>query len=278
VVRVPQAARPTAPPAPAGLELRVLHEDRWLIAVDKPAGLAVHPAGRRVHGTLIHALHARYRRPDQPELDVVPRLLHRLDRETSGVVAIALDPSFHHLVARQFEERSVAKTYLAVVHGTPQPGAGRIELPIGPARRSVVRLALEARRDGSGLPACTDYRVLRSAHGFSLVELRPKTGRTHQLRVHMAALGHPLVGDKIYGPDASLFLAHLGGALTPEHRAQLVLDRHALHAQRLRFHHPFLDQELELEAPLPDDLRWLLERPAAAAAAAALQRSRDESE
>jgi 23S rRNA pseudouridine1911/1915/1917 synthase len=189
----------------------------------------------------------------------VPRLLHRLDRETSGVVAASLDPDFHHLVARQFEDRVVQKTYLAVVRGCPAPVEGIVDFGIGPDRRSAVRLKLEARRDGSGLPAVTQYRVLRRNARFALVELRPKTGRTHQLRVHMAAIGCPLVGDKIYGGDESLFLAQLQGQLGSEQHAALGLARHALHSHRLEFEHPFRGGRMTIEAPLPPDMAALLD-------------------
>jgi 23S rRNA pseudouridine1911/1915/1917 synthase len=243
----------------AAVDLAVIYEDRWMVAVDKPPGLAVHPAGRRLDGTLIHALHRRYRRPDDPEHDVVPRLLHRLDVETSGVVAIGLDERFHHKVARQFERRKVRKVYLAVVHGRPDPDEGRIDLAIGPDRASAVRLKLEARADGTGQPAATCYRVLRTTDRFALVELRPETGRTHQLRVHMAAIGCPLVGDKIYGGNEDVFLERQRGELCDATRARLILDRHALHSHALAFHHPMLDRELALEVPLPQDMAQLLE-------------------
>src|SRR5262249_27079352 len=160
-----------------GDAITVLHEDKELIALDKPAGLAVHPAGRRVDGTLIHWLHRRYRRPDDPQHDVVPRLLHRIDRETSGVVCASLDPDFHGRVGRMFEERGVQKTYLAVVHGAPPHDEGIVDLGIGVARSSAIHLKMEARRDGSGWPALTRYRVLRKNERFALVELLPKTGR-----------------------------------------------------------------------------------------------------
>ncbi len=258
IVRIEIPPQPDPQPlVPLGEDIRILHEDRWMIAVDKPAGMAVHPAGRTVGGTLIHFLHARYRH-DDPAHDVVPRLLHRIDRETSGVIATGLDEHFHNRVARQFEDREVQKTYLAVVHGRPEPAEGVIEFGIGPDRRSPVRLKLEARRDGSGLPSRTNYRVVGGNGEFSLVELVPKTGRTHQLRVHMSALGHPLVGDKIYGPDEQIFLEHLEGRLSETSRARLILERQALHAHRLRFHHPFLERELELEAPLPADMAALV--------------------
>lgn len=257
VVDVPPRAEPNPDPG-AGVDFPIVYEDRWMVAVDKPAGLCVHPAGRRLDGTLMQALHRRYRRPEDPAHDVVPRLLHRIDVETSGIVAVGLDEQFHHLVARQFEDREVQKTYLAVVHGRPEADAGTIDWSIGPDKRSPVRLKLEARRDGSGLSAVTEYRVVRANARYALVELRPRTGRTHQLRVHMAALGCPLVGDKVYGGDERIFLEHLEGRLSDASRERLVLDRHALHAHSLRFHHPMLDRAMELEAPLPADLAALV--------------------
>lgn len=257
LVEVPP--NPTANPDPgAGVEFPVLHEDQWMIAVDKPAGMAVHPSGRRLDGTLIHALHRRYRRPGDPLHDVVPRLLHRIDVETSGVVAVGLDEQFHALVARQFEDREVAKTYLAVVHGRPATDAGIVDLPLVPDKRSAVRLKLTTGSPGEGPPAVTAYRTLRCSADYSLVEVRPKTGRTHQIRVHMAALGCPLVGDKLYGQDERLFLHQLAGTLDDGHRAALVLDRHALHAHSLTFHHPMLGRDLTLTAPLPPDMAALV--------------------
>ncbi len=258
VVRIPPPAEPIVV-APEDFELDILYQDRWMMAIDKPAGLAVHPAGRRVYGTLIHMLHQRYRRDADDGPAVVPRLMHRLDRETSGVIAIGLDEAFHGRVARQFETREVEKTYRAVVHGRPPADAGIVDFGIGPDSRSPIRLKLEARRDGSGQAALTHYRVERVRDPYSLVELRPKTGRTHQLRVHMAAVGCPLVGDKIYGLDEMIFLEQLAGDLSEASRAKLVLDRHALHASRLRFHHPEFDETKTIEAPLPADMAELVE-------------------
>ena len=257
LVRIPDRPVP-ANIAPGDCEVPILHEDRWLVGIDKPAGLAVHPADRRVYGTLIHFLHQRYRRPHDPQHDVVPRLLHRIDRETSGVVAVGLDEEFHGCVRRQFEKRTVEKTYQAVVHGRPSFDRGTVDYGIGPDRRSKIRLKLEARRDGTGLPALTRYRVLSSNGDFSLVELLPTTGRTHQLRIHMAAIGFPLVGDKIYGVDERIFLEHLEGELSAESRRRLILDRHALHASRLVFDHPHVGARFALDAPLPDDMAALL--------------------
>ena len=248
-------------PQPRGdqtFELPILFEDEWVIAVDKPAGMAVHPSGRHLHGTLIHELHRRYRRPEQPEHDVVPRLLHRIDLETSGVVAAGLDEQFHHQVRKQFEDRLVQKGYLAVVHGRPQELEGRIDLGIRPDKASAVRLKLAACDPGTGQSAVTNYRVLRSNDQYSLVEVRPETGRTHQIRVHMSAIGCPLVGDKLYGTDEQLFLQHIAGELDDTDRAALVLDRHALHSHSLTFFHPRRDREVTIEAPLPREFAELV--------------------
>ena len=257
VVDIPP--NPAVDPDPgAGVEFPILYEDAWMVAIDKPPGLAVHPSGRRLDGTLIHGLHRRYRHPGDPSRDVVPRLLHRIDVETSGVVAVGLDEQFHHLVARQFEDRLVQKSYLAVVHGRPKAAEATIDLPIVPDKTSAVRLKLTTSADGSGQPATTEYRLLRSNREFALLEVRPRTGRTHQIRVHMAAIGCPLVGDKLYGGDESLFLHQLAGTLADHHRRRLVLDRHALHAHALTFFHPMLGRDLDLVAPLPPDMAALV--------------------
>lgn len=257
VVEIPP--NPTANPDPgANVDFPIVYEDQWMIAVDKPPGLAVHPSGRRLDGTLISALHRRYRNPAEPAHDVVPRLLHRIDVETSGVVAVGLDEQFHHLVARQFEDRLVQKSYLAVVHGRPREAEGLVDLAIVPDKASAVRLKLTTSKDGSGLPAVTGYQVLRSNAEYSLLLVLPKTGRTHQIRVHMAAIGCPLVGDKLYGGNEQIFLHQLAGTLDDQHREQLVLDRHALHSHSLTFFHPKLGRDLRLEAPLPADMARLV--------------------
>ncbi len=259
VVKIPKRSVPDEPVAPDDSDIVVVHQDDFMIAVDKPPGLAVHPAGRRIHGTLIHYLHQRFRRPEDPAHDVVPRLMHRIDRETSGLIMASLNEDFHAQITRQFEDRLVHKTYLAVVHGCPQQDEGLIDLGIGPDRSSSIRLKLEARRDGSGQPALTRYRVLQQNKRYALVEMKPKTGRTHQLRVHMTAIGCPLVGDKIYGVEDEIFLQSLDGALSQENKERLVLERHALHNHRISFYHPVDARQMELTAPLPADMAALLE-------------------
>jgi 23S rRNA pseudouridine1911/1915/1917 synthase len=258
VVDVPPDPR-AAPDATAVLPFTILYEDEWMVAVDKPPGMAVHPSGRHLAGTLIHELHRRYRRPGDPSHDVVPRLLHRIDLETSGLVAVGLDEHFHQQVGRQFEGRQVEKTYLAVVRGRPPAAAGTVELGLVPDKASSVRLKLTTTSDGSGVVAVTHYRLLRANARHALLEVRPRTGRTHQIRVHMAALGCPLVGDKLYGGDERLFLQQIAGTLAAADVERLGLARHALHSHSLRFFHPRLGRELTLSAPLPGDMAALLD-------------------
>jgi 23S rRNA pseudouridine1911/1915/1917 synthase len=240
-------------------EVPIVFEDRWCVALDKPAGMPVHPAGRHLEGTLIHFLHKRYRRPDDPVADVVPRLMHRIDRETSGLVLASKDPDFHYAVGQQFEQRRVQKRYLAVVEGVVERDEGLIDFGIGPAQSSDIRLKLEARRDGSGLPSITWFRVVRRNERFTLLDVAPRTGRQHQIRIHLAAIGHPIVGDKIYGPDDRYFVEALNGGLSEEARRRLVLPRQALHSHALTFEHPWTGEKVTLAAPLAADLAALME-------------------
>jgi len=256
-VDVPQEAVPQ-PRTDIDWALPILYEDAYMVAIDKPPGVAVHPSGRHLQDTVMHELHRRYRRPEDPAHDVVPRLLHRIDLETSGVLAVGLDEQFHHQVRKQFEDRLVQKTYLAVVHGRPADDEARIEFGIVPDKQSAVRLKLTTCEPGQGQSAVTDYRVRRANDRFALVELRPLTGRTHQIRVHMAAIGCPLVGDKLYGADEQHFLRQISGTLDEASRRELVLDRQALHSHTLTFYHPVERRQVTLEAPLPAEMAALV--------------------
>jgi 23S rRNA pseudouridine1911/1915/1917 synthase len=203
-------------------------------------------------------LHQRYRRTDDPARDVVPKLAHRLDRETSGLLLVSKDDDVRHLLGEQFEQRRISKAYLAIVEGCPAEPEGEIDLPLAPARTSAVRLKMEVCPSGQGLSSLTQYEVLERGAQRSLIAAYPRTGRQHQIRVHLAAIGHPIVGDKIYGADETVFLRHLAGELAPEEWQRLGFSRHALHSWKLRFHHPKLDRTMELECPLAEELRELL--------------------
>ena len=256
VVRLP-VPRPKQPDRREYEKIPVLWEDDLLLAVNKPAQMNVYPTPRHRHGSLMELVHQRHRDLHGPS-EYSPSLCHRLDRETSGLVLFAKSRAARAELARQFEERNVEKTYLAVVRGAVEPAAGTIDLPIGPAGESTVEIKMGAARDGQGQPAVTRYRVLRHLTGRSLVELAPRTGRQHQLRVHMAAIGHPLVGDKLYLGGDRIFLRSLEGELDDEEIARLGLARQALHAWRLGLRHPESRQRTTVEAPLWPDMESLL--------------------
>ena len=225
------------PPEPLDLEpepipLRIVYEDGDLLVVDKPAGMTVHPSPGHSRHTLVHAVLAHC-----PDLSGIggkqrPGIVHRLDKDTSGLIIVAKHDSAHLSLARQLKERRVEKTYLALVEGRPKPAEGIIDAPIARHPRHRKKMAVvEGGRD-----ARTRYRVVREVDGRSLVEVRPETGRTHQIRVHLASIGHPVVGDVLYGKRSE------------------ALERQFLHAQRLAFRHPRTDERLDLEAPLAEDL------------------------
>ncbi len=233
--------------APEPGDLAVLYEDAALVALDKPPGLVVHPGAGRATGTLVHRLLARY-----PELAGVggpgrPGIVHRLDKDTSGLLLVARSDASYRALVRLFAGRGLDKRYLAIVHGAPRAPAGVVEAPIGRHPTERQRMAV---RPG-GRPARTGWRRVAAAGPVALLELELHTGRTHQIRVHLRHLGHPLVGDPVYGEARE---RRLSGAA----RAALAgFGRPALHAWRLRLPHPTTGAPLALEAPVPEDLKEL---------------------
>lgn len=220
------------------LPLDVLYEDEAVIAVNKPAGMVVH-AGAGVHaGTLVNALLHRFRRLSGEGGELRPGIVHRLDRYTSGVILVARTDVAHRDLAAQFAARKVEKIYIALVHGQVKAERGRIESPI--ARDPVHRTRMTARLK-RGRTALTEYKVLRRFERFTLLEVRIGTGRTHQIRVHLASLHHPVVGDKLYGAPPS------------------ELGRYFLHAQRIAFTSPASGERVTMVAPLPAELQSYLD-------------------
>ena len=196
VMEVEPAEPPPLHAQPEAIPLAVLYEDADLVAIDKPAGMVVH-AGAGVHsGTVVNALLHRFGTLSGVGGAMRPGIVHRLDRYTSGVLLAAKNDAAHRRLAEQFSGRQVEKTYLALVHGRVKQDAGRIERPV--ARDPVRRTRMTARL-GAGRAAWSEYRVLRRFEGFTLLEVRIGTGRTHQIRVHLASIGHPVAGDTVYG-------------------------------------------------------------------------------
>jgi 23S rRNA pseudouridine1911/1915/1917 synthase len=240
----------------------IVFEDDEVLVVDKPAGLVCHSAARPEHGSLAAWLRAR-------GLETV-RLIHRLDRETSGLVLVAKTETAARQLGRQLLRRQITREYLAIVWGHPTADAGTIDQPIAVSTTGPVYIQRVV--SPAGKPSRTDYRVERrwsrprtAAHGaapvtesFALVRLWPRTGRAHQLRVHLAWLGHPIVGDKIYGPDPRWYLEFIRHGNTPALLAALRLPRQALHAARLEFRHPTSGAAVVCEAEWPAPLRAFL--------------------
>jgi 23S rRNA pseudouridine1911/1915/1917 synthase len=266
-VRIP--VDPTAPAKEQDDDLVVIYEDDAVVAVDKPSGMTVHPVGRIRHGTLINKLHARYRRV-RPEADVVPRLGHRLDKDTSGVVLVVKNRRVDAAVTELFTRRRVKKTYFALVKGVPAAAEGEIDAPLAPDPDGDTILHMTV--DPAGLPSRTRWRVRETFARHALLEVEPQTGRTHQIRVHLAHLGHPVLCDHLYGdllplwPEAQR-AGGAGGGAGP------ALDRLALHAHRLELAHPSTGEPLVLVSPLPADLERALATLRADAARAPLRAS-----
>lgn len=248
VIKLPED--PTAPERECDQDLVVLYEDADLLAVDKPSGMAAHPVGRTRHGTLINKLHARYR-TDDPKTDVVPRLAHRLDRDTSGVVLVVKNRKVDAQVMDIFMARDVRKSYVALVEGVPDQPSGWIDAPMGPDPDA--ETSLHQCVQPGGLPARTRWSVARRFARHALLDLSLLTGRTHQLRVHLAHIGHPIVCDHLYGDPRPLLRSHVDARIQPEDD-DVVLARLALHARRLEMDHPVTGAPLAVESPLPPAL------------------------
>jgi len=255
IVKIPESLQIEVPAGPPE-ELVLLWEDEWLLAVDKPAGVAVHPSGRHLTDTLIQRVQAHFQ-SEHSRTGGALKLCHRLDRETSGVVLIARERRAHAGVMRAFERRKVEKEYLAIVHGVPELVSGVVDLPLGQARTGRVHLKMAALADGS--PSRTSWQLVEAVGSCSLLACTPHTGRQHQIRVHMEAIGHPLVGDKLYGVSEEVFLRNARGELAADDLAALGLDRHALHNHRLAFEHPRTGERIEVVSPLARDLEAYLD-------------------
>lgn len=222
-------------------ELVVLYEDEWLLILNKQAGAVVHPAGRHLNDTIMNALHGRYRVPDDPARDVVPRLAHRLDRETSGLLLVSKKEDVLADLMAQFRDHgSIEKQYLVVVRGRVPEDSGLIDRPIGPDDKDPINIRRRVRDDGA--PSRTAYRVLERFEHFTYLEVGLLTGRQHQIRVHFQDLGTPVVCDEFYT------------GVTECRVGDTTLHRLALHHARLGFRHPGTGERAVFEAPLHQDM------------------------
>ena len=235
-----KVALPPAPPSPLtpeAIPLNIIYEDDDLLVVDKPAGLIVHPAPGHPAHTLVNAILSRFPHLAALSDSLRPGIVHRLDRDTSGVMAVAKNSLAQTKLMEQFKAHSVAKTYLVLVKGKLTPENGVIEAPMGRDPRHRQRMAVAAK----GREARTEYKVIKYIGDYTLLEVKPETGRTHQIRVHFSAIGYPVVGDKVYGVKSPF------------------LSRQFIHASRLGFKLPSSGKYMEFESELPADLAQALE-------------------
>jgi 23S rRNA pseudouridine1911/1915/1917 synthase len=243
---------PAAIPAEAAAQdipLTIAYEDEHLIVVDKPAGLVVHPAAGNLDGTLVNAL-LHHCKGQLSGIGGVarPGIVHRIDKDTSGLLVVAKSDAAHEGLAAQFADHSITRSYQAVVAGTPLPAAGTVTGAIARSNTNRKKMALVA--DGRGKHAVTHYRTLKPLHLATLVECRLETGRTHQVRVHMASIGHPLLGDPVYGRTPTKLRPIID---------ELGFRRQALHAAELGFTHPVTGAPLHLVSAVPNDMITLIE-------------------
>jgi len=229
---------PPSPLSPEAIPLNIIYEDDDLLVIDKPAGLAVHPAPGHLSHTLVNAILSHFPHLAEISDSLRPGIVHRLDKDTSGVMLVAKNTTAQLNLINQFKTRSVVKAYLVLVKGRLTPENGIIEAPIGRDPRNRKRMAVVA--EGRGREARTQYQVVKYMGNYTLLEVRPETGRTHQIRVHLAAIGFPVVGDKVYGVKS----AHLS--------------RQFLHASLLGFHLPSTGEYVEFTSDLPTDLAQAL--------------------
>ncbi|MCI0361947.1 MAG: RluA family pseudouridine synthase [Planctomycetaceae bacterium] len=251
----------SAGPHPENIPLDILYEDDSIIAVNKPPGMVVHPARGHWSGTLASALAFHFKELSRVGGQTRPGIVHRLDRDTSGVMVVAKTDPMHYALAAQFENRTTEKEYFAITAGVPDRDRDLVQQPIGMHPHQREKMAIRAGH-ATSREASTFYEVTERFAGFAAVKVLPKTGRTHQIRVHLAHLGCPVLCDKLYGGRASITRGELRrrrhDAPPADDDGQLALARQALHARRIKLVHPANGQPIEFIAPLPADLQQVL--------------------
>jgi 23S rRNA pseudouridine1911/1915/1917 synthase len=249
---------PTHPqPVAEDIPLDVLYEDEYLAAINKPADMVVHPAKGHWSGTLVNALRFRFGRLSGLAGEGRAGIVHRLDRDTSGVILVAKEEQTHRDLSQLFEQRKIFKEYAALTAGVLDRDSDYIEGRIGHHPTDRVKMIVSDEDDEDARDAVSYYEVIERFRGFTFVRIQPRTGRTHQIRVHLASVGCPVLADKVYGGRDCFHLSDLVPGLDPA-ADELLLPRQALHAHRLRLRHPRRNQILELEAPLPPEFQKTL--------------------
>jgi 23S rRNA pseudouridine1911/1915/1917 synthase len=257
VIRV-QKPEPTHPePVAENIPIHILHEDEYLAVLNKPAGMVVHPAKGHWSGTLVNALRFHFDQLSGINGDYRAGIVHRLDRDTTGVILVAKEEQTHRDLSLLFEQRKVFKEYLALTQGVLDRDSDYIEARIGHHPHDRVKMMVTDEEDEDAKDAVSYYEVIERFRGFTFVRVQPRTGRTHQIRVHLASVGCPVAADKVYSGRDRLHLADLVPGLEKEDVP--LLTHQALHAHRLRLRHPRTAHLLEVEAPLPDEFQRTLE-------------------
>lgn len=239
------------------IPLRFIFEDERFVVVDKPPGMVVHPAKGHWTGTLVNAIQHHLDTLSNVSGELRPGIVHRLDRDTSGLILVAKDDEAHQKLARQFEDRSIEKEYLAIVHHAPDRDADVIERLIGHHPTHREKMAIRRAEDG-GKPASTFYQVIERFPRFSVLKCVPKTGRTHQIRVHLTHIGCPIVADALYSGRNRLTIGDVQGPEVPDPE-RVLIERQALHAHRLKLDHPRTGERLEFVSPPPPDMAAVID-------------------